>query len=187
MHKKEMNILINVFIVCFLILQSACSNELETINSIVASDTIPVLSSKNFYMTRSDSGKINMLAKAKLIQYIETANDSFTLFPKGIEVQTFSDYPNVESLISANYAKHYASKKLWEVRNNVVARNYKGDTLYTELLYWDEKKKTIYSNKFARIITKDGVLVGKNGFEADESLTKWKLINTEGTVNVKDN
>jgi hypothetical protein len=55
------------------------------------------------------------------------------------------------------------------------------------LLYWDEKKKTIYSNKFARIITKDGVLVGKNGFEADESLTKWKLINTEGTVNVKDN
>ncbi len=164
----------------------ACSNNLETINAIISSDTIPVLSSKNFFVERSDSGKIYLTAKAKIINYIVTAKDSFTLFPEGIEVKTYSNYPQVESQISSNYAKHYDSKKLWEVRNNVVARNYKGDTLYTELLYWDEKKEIIYSHQFSKIITADGVLIGKNGFEADESLTKWKLINSEGTVNVKD-
>jgi len=164
----------------------SCSNSLETVNSIVSSDTIPVLSSKNFYLTRSDSGKIIVRAKAKVVKYIITAKDSFTIFPNGIIVETFSNYPQVESMISANYAKHYESKKLWEVKNNVIARNYKGDTLYTELLYWDEKAKKVYSNKFCKIITQDGLLIGKNGFEADESLTKWKVFNTEGTVNVKD-
>ncbi|HNV96247.1 MAG TPA: LPS export ABC transporter periplasmic protein LptC [Bacteroidales bacterium] len=164
----------------------SCSNSIETVNSIVSSDTIPVLSSKNFYLTRSDSGKIIVRAKAKLVQYIITNKDSFTIFPEGIVVETFTNYPEVESMISAKYAKHYESKKRWEVKNNVVARNYKGDTLYTELLYWNEATKKVYSNKFCKIITQDGLLIGKNGFEADESMTKWKVLNTEGTVNVKD-
>lgn len=164
----------------------SCSNSLETVNSIFSSDTIPVLQSKNFYLTRSESGKIVLKVKAKIVQYIVTNKDSFTLFPKGIIVETFTNYPEVESMISANYAKHYESKKLWEVKNNVIVRNYKGDTLYTELLYWNELTKKVYSNKFCKIITQDGLLIGKNGFEADESMTKWKVLNTEGIVNVKD-
>lgn len=174
------------FFTTFSIIFQACSNKIETINSITASDTVPLLFSKNFHIQRSDSGKITLIAKAPIVKYIVNNSDTFTIFPKGIEVETFSNYPEVESKISANYAKHYENKKLWEVKNNVIARNYKGDTLYTELLYWDESRKLIYSNKFCKIITEDGLLIGKNGFEADESLTKWKVINTQGTVNVKD-
>lgn len=176
----------NLLFLFILLTTLSCSNSVEIINSIVASDTIPVLTSKNFFLTRSDSGNIVVQAKAKLVKYIITAKDSFTIFPEGVEVETFVHYPEVESRISANYAKHYESKKLWEVKNNVVARNYKGDTLFTELLYWDEAAKKVYSNKFSKIITKDGLLIGRNGFEADESMTKWKVFNTEGTVNVKD-
>lgn len=168
------------------ILLSSCSNKLETIQSIMASDTIPILYSKNFFLKRTDSGRVVLIAQALIVKYMVKSSDTITLFPNGITVETFSDYPLVESKISANYAKHYGSKDLWEAKNNVVAINYKGDTLYTELLYWDEKRKLIYSNKFCKIITEDGLLIGKNGFEADESLTRWKVINTQGTVNVKD-
>jgi len=180
-----LNKLVYIIIVLISIIQG-CSNKLETINSITASDTIPVLYSKNIFIQRTDSGKIILIAKAPIVKHIVNKNDTLTIFPNGIEVETFTNYPQVESKISANYAKHYESKRLWEVKNNVIARNYKGDTLYTELLYWDEKRKLIYSNKFCKIITEDGLLIGKNGFEADESLTKWKVINTQGTVNVKD-
>ncbi len=167
-------------------MSSSCSNKLETVNSIKAIDTIPTLFSRSFYLQRSENGKIVLIAKAPIVKYIVQKLDTITLFPEGVEVQTFSNYPEVESMITAKYAKHHQSQKLWEVKNNVVARNYKGDTLYTELLYWDEKAKKIYSNKLSRIITEDGLLIGRNGFEADESLTKWKVINTQGTVNVKD-
>lgn len=175
-----------IFAVLIFALIYSCSNSIESVNSIVSGDTIPILESKNFFLTRSDSGNTVVRAKAKMVQYIITNKDSFTLFPEGIIVETFTNYPEVESMISANYAKHYESKKLWEVKNNVIARNYKGDTLYTELLYWNESTKKVYSNKFCKIITQDGLLIGKNGFEADESMTKWKVFNTEGTVNVKD-
>ena len=175
-----------IFAVLIFALICSCSNSIESVNSIVSTDTIPVLESKNFYLTRSDSGNIVVRAKAKMVQYIITNKDSFTIFPEGIIVETFTNYPEVESMISANFAKHYESKKLWEVKNNVIARNYKGDTLYTELLYWNEATKKVYSNKFCKIITQDGLLIGKNGFEADDSMTKWKVFNTEGTVNVKD-
>ncbi len=181
-----MNKLISYNPILYLIFIFGCSNKLETINSITASDTIPVLYSKNIFIQRTDSGKIILIAKAPIFKHIISKTDTLTIFPNGLEVETYTNYPHVESKISANYAKHYESKKLWEVRNNVVARNYKGDTLYTELLYWDEKRKFVYSNKFCKIITTDGLLIGKNGFEADESLTKWKVINTQGTVNVKD-
>lgn len=178
--------LMRKLLVFILFITISCSNSIETINSIVSSDTIPVFSSKNFFLTRSDSGNIILQVKAKFVKYIITAKDSFIIFPEGIEVITFSHYPEVESCISANYAKHFESKHLWEAKNNVVARNYIGDTLFTELLYWDESEKKIYSNKFSKIITKDGLLIGRNGFEADENLTKWKVFNTKGTVNVKD-
>ncbi|MGQ9848054.1 MAG: LPS export ABC transporter periplasmic protein LptC [Bacteroidales bacterium] len=178
-------VLVILALLIFVLIYS-CSNSIEVVNSIVSSDTIPVLETKNFYLIRSDSGKIVVRVRAKLMQYIITNKDSFTIFPYGIMVETFTNYPEVESMISANFAKHYESKKLWEAKNNVIARNYKGDTLYTELLYWDESTKKVYSNKFCKIITQDGLLIGKNGFEADESLTKWKVFNTEGTVNVKD-
>jgi len=172
-----------LFLLLFLV---SCSNDLETINSIIAGDTIPVLYVKNFTLTRTEEGRITYVAEAPVVKHYVKEKDTVTLFPLGIKVKSFSEYPTVESMIIAGYAKHFGSQGLWEVKNNVIARNYKGDTLFTEQLFWDEKKKLVYGNKFCKIITSDGVIIGKNGFEADESLTKWKVINTEGTVNVKD-
>jgi hypothetical protein len=147
---------------------------------------MPLLLSKNVELKRTENGKIILKAFAKEIQYKVKNNDTIILFPKGIFVQTFTNYPEIERMIKANFARYYSSKHLWEVKSNVVAINYKQDTLTTELLYWDEKQQKIYSNKYSRIATSDGILIGRNGFEADENMTRWKVINTQGTVNVKD-
>lgn len=57
----------------------------------------------------------------------------------------------------------------------------KGDTLKTELLYWDEKKATIYSDQFVKIIQKEQIITGI-GFESDLQMKKWKIIQPKGTV-----
>ena len=54
-------------------------------------------------------------------------------------------------------------------------------------MFWDQKEKRIYSDKFTRITNADGVFIGENGFEAEEDLSKWRLNGYSGKVNVTDN
>lgn len=141
---------------------------------------------KEIYIERNDSGEIQFKAYAPEFNYYKNQNDTFTEFPKGLKVETYSHYPIMESSMRADYAKNLEGEKMWIARTNVVVSNYKGDTLVTELLFWDQNRKIIYSNKFCRVKTEDGILYGKNGFEADENFTRWKLINTKGTIYSKD-
>ena len=164
----------------------SCSNDLETVNAIPSNESIPVLLIKEIYTERTDSGKINMKAYAPEFLHFKNNDNPYSEFPKGIKVETYNNYPNVESSIKADYAIHKENSNIWEAKNNVIVTNYKGDTLNTELLYWDQTKRTIYTDKFCRVRTEDGILYGRNGFEADENFSRWKLKNTKGTVNVKD-
>ena len=41
--------------------------------------------------------------------------------------------------------------ELWEVRDSVVAINENNDILETELLFWDELKDIIYTDKFVAL------------------------------------
>ena len=112
-----------------------------------------------------------------------------TRFPKGVKLigYIYGAYPDTAYSITANYAINNETIGLWEARGDVVAINIDGEQLNTELLFWDENKEIIYSHKFSRISTEDGVFYGENGFEAKEDFTKWKLINiNNSTVNVKD-
>jgi LPS export ABC transporter protein LptC len=163
----------------------SCSNDVEKVNAITDKKTYPEFTVKDMHLLRTDSGKIVVRIEAPVFDRYQT-DDSYIEFPKGVKVYMYDEYPHIQSSITANYAKQFEAKKIWEARNNVVAVNFKGEKLNTEQLFWDENKKIIYSEKFTRVITPDGVFYGQNGFEADQSFTRWKLLNTSGTVNVKD-
>ena len=164
----------------------SCSNDLETVNALPGNETKPTLFIKEVYTERTDSGKIIIKAYSPEFLYFSNEENPYSEFPKGIRVESYIDYPKVESSIEADYAINREKSNLWEARKNVMVTNSKGDTLKTELLYWNQTKKIIYTDKFCRVRTEDGILYGRNGFEADENFTRWKLKNTKGTVNVKD-
>ena len=164
----------------------SCTNNLETVNAIVNLSNKPVIYAKEVEIVRTDSGEIVLKGYAKESSYYKNKDAPYLEFNKGFKVETFVNYPIVESSITADYAKHFENKKMWIAKTNVIAQNLKGEMLNTELLYWDENKHIIYSDKFCKVTTDDGILFGKNGFEADENFSKWKLKNTSGTVNVKD-
>jgi len=90
----------------------------------------------------------------------------------------------ITSNISATYGKHYIKKELWEAKQNVVAVSERGDTLKTELLYWDEKKDLIYTDQYVKIIQKEHIITGI-GFESDLQMTKLKLIEPKGTFDIE--
>ena len=170
-----------------LLLLLACENDMEKIKTITSSQNLPELSGQNYEITQSDSGKVKMRVLAPEIIKFSRNEKPYIEFPGGMTAYFYDDSLKIESVIEAKYVIYYEEDKLWEAKNNVEARNLKeGSQLNTEHLFWDEKKGTIYSHTYSRIVNEDGTFYGENGFEANQDLTKWKLKGSKGTVKVRN-
>ena len=176
-----------VLIITVMIFILSCENDIEKINELTSELNLPEQTGYNVEITYSDSGKfIGKLFTPELNKY-SSVKDPYIEFPQGIKVIFYDDEEKFESYIRSNYAIYYDRKELWEIRNDVIARNVKkGEQLNTEQLFWDQNLGIIYSDKFSKIVNEDGTFYGENGFEAKENLSKWKLIGSKGTVNVRD-
>lgn len=174
------------FLIFFTLIQ--CENDIEKIKSFSNESVIPIVSGKNFEIYKSDSAKIQVRILAPEIYHFADVEEPYIEFPKGIEVFFFDSLQQVESMIKAQYAIYYELQKLWNAKNDVRAYNLtEGEELYTEELYWDEGKSQIYSDKFTKIITPDGTFFGNEGFESNQSFSKWKLFEaSKSKFKIKD-
>ncbi len=187
LHNIKAILLKLLFITGVSLLIVSCENDIQKINSITNSADLPEISANNVEIIYSDSGFVQMKLNAESIRQFSKVEKPYTEFPQGIFVRFYDDSLNIESEIRANYAIYHTAEKLWEARGNVVANNIEtGEKLNTEELFWDEDKKTIYSNSFSRIETVDGTFYGQDGFESNQRFTKWTLKGSRGTVNIKD-
>ena len=165
----------------------SCENDLEVIKTITATIELPKQSAEDIEVIYSDSAKIKLKITApKLELYQESAEKSHYEFPEGIRVYFYNPDKTIKSKLSANFAIHYVSENLWEARNNVVAINQTGEILKTEQLFWDQDKKTIYTNEFAKVIDDKSQITG-HGFVADESFNNWEFKKVTGIINIEEN
>jgi len=164
----------------------ACKNDLKEIAAIdFSSDTIPDVSARNIDFTFSDSAKVQVRLTGPVMHAYE-GDDPYMVFPDGFKVEFYDSVMNVTSTITGNYGIHYSEKGRMEARNNVVVTNFEtGERLDTEELIWDRKKELIYSNKFVKITSDDGVIYG-DGLEAEQDFSKRKIINPSGEIEVKE-
>ena len=72
-----------------------------------------------------------------------------------------------------------------EAMNDVVITNAEGEKLNTEHLIWDRKAQRIYSEVFVKITTEDEIIMGE-GFESNETFSKYKILKPKGTISKED-
>jgi len=53
-------------------------------------------------------------------------------------------------------------------------------------MVWDERREIIYSDKFVKISTGTDVIIGE-GFEADQTFERWKILKVKGTISIDMN
>lgn len=134
-------------------------------------------------MIRSDSGRIQLFMTSPQLDRYQS-DQSYSKFPKGLNIVFYDENKNIKSKLSANYAINYEDRRIMEIKNNVVIIDItKGDTIYTESLIWDQNTKNISSNVFVRKVNKDGVLYG-DGFDSDESFNNYILRRPRGSINI---
>jgi LPS export ABC transporter protein LptC len=178
-------ILINWFCFSFLILVS-CETDIEKINIITKNVILPDISMENAELLYSDTAKLKVKIIAPKLDKYNKPIEPYMEFPIGVEVFFYNENEEISSTISAEYGIYYETKRLWEGRKNVIATNDKGEKLNTEQLFWDMEKEIIFSDKFSKITTDDGVFFGKNGFTAEQDFSRWRLKGSEGSVNIKE-
>ncbi len=140
----------------------------------IAVDSLPSLTGENINTIVSDSGRISYRMEAPILAIYDKVKTPYWNFPEGVHMTTYSKMGKDNGAIKSKFAIYHVEKKLWELRKNVVVTNPDGKTIETELLYWDQDKKSIYSDAFVKI-TDDGTITKGTGFKSDESFEAWTL------------
>jgi LPS export ABC transporter protein LptC len=143
-------------------------------NALEDNENNASMTAKNSEIIYTENGRVKLKIIAPVTKYYQSREDPHTEFSEGITVYTFSDSMEILSELTAKYATFYDKKALWSASNNVVAKNSKGETLNTEHLFWDQNKKSIYTDDMVKITTEDGIQYGQ-GFVSDESFTNWEI------------
>lgn len=162
----------------------SCREKIEIINASLRAE-LPTRVVHDFKTSYTDSAVLQLEMKAPLMEYYGNMEEPYTDFNEGIEVYFHEGRDSLIGEISANFARYKESEELWEVRDNVVAFNRKGEKLETELLFWDQGKDLIFTDKYVRITQTDQIIMG-NGLESDTSFDNWRMKNVTATLYIDD-
>ena len=181
-----MNITAAFFAAVMFVLFPSCSNKGKNLADAVSeNDTLPTMSSLGVTTLISDSGITRYKIVTEEWIVFDKKSPSYWSFEKGVYLEKFDTLFHIDASIKADTAYYYDKKKLWELRSNVQIQSQRGDKFETELLFWDENKEKVYSDKYIRISQEDKVITGY-GFESDQNLTEYQIKNTTGIFTVED-
>jgi len=172
--------------VMFISLSSCSGSNKELAEAITERDSLPSIKSLGVTTLISDSGITRYKIITEEWSIFDKKNPPYWAFEKGVYLEKFDTLFRTDASIQSDTAYYYEKKKLWELRVNVHIRNLNGDKFDTQLLFWDEKGKEIYSDKFIRIEQEDKIITGY-GFESNQELTEYQIRNTTGIFTIEDN
>jgi len=184
-YTKKIGITVVFCTTVMLLLFSGCSKNKPLADAVVDRDSLPSMTSLGVTTLISDSGITRYKIVTEEWMIFDKKKPPYWAFEKGVYLEKFDTLLHIDASIKADTAYYFEKQKLWELKGNVQILSQKGDKFETEQLYWDEKKKTVYSDKFIRIEQEDKAITGY-GFESNQELTDYVIKNTTGSFIIED-
>lgn len=166
--------------VVMLLLFSSCSGgKKELGEAITERDSLPVMDTRGVNTLISDSGVIRYRVLAEEWLVYDRKSPSYWAFEQGLYLEKFDSLFNIDASIKCDTGYYYDKQRLWKLIGHVDIKNLKGERFNTELLYWDEGKQKVYSDRFIRIEQPDRIITGY-GFDSNQQLTVYTIHQPEG-------
>lgn len=176
---------IAVWAILMVVLLPSCGKKENLAEAVGKGDSIPDMRTTGVTTYISDSGMIRYkIITAEWLVY-SRIDTPYWAFQKGIYLEKFDTLFHIDASIKADTAFYYEPKKLWELRGNVHIRSQRGDKFDTQLMYWDQGKERIYSDRYIRIEQPDKILTGY-GFESNQQMSEYQIFNNTGIFTVED-
>ncbi len=179
------NLIKSAFMIFIMGALLSCVNSIKEVQKFSESDTLSGMAASNIQYTRSDSGKIQLILKSPLLLKHE-GKKTFTVFPKGFYVQFFDTTGKVISTLKADYGIRKKNAGILEAKKNVEVKNLKNkETLYTNILLWNERTKKIIAPGPVKIIGSSRTIYG-DSLIANENFTHRTIYGIRGVLKVKE-
>lgn len=163
---------------CFFV--CACENDIKKVQDL-GKKKLGVEEGKNIESFLSQGGK--MRAKLTAPFMLRYQMDTVKVeFPKTLHVDFYDSVLQVESQLFAKYGRYLENENKVFLRDSVIVFNRKGDTLWCNELYWDQSKKTFYTDKPVTISQHDPLQkISGLGLNADQNF-KWFTLTKVGHI-----
>ena len=148
-------------------------------------DSLPMMETSMMSSLISDSGIARYKIEAKEWLVFDKKDPSYWAFEKGLHLDQFDSLFTIEANIDCDTAYYYDKEELWKLMGNVRINNRKGEEFTTQLLYWDQRKRRVYSEEHIRIKQPDKIITGK-GFDSNETFTSYVIHDIEGIFYVDE-
>ena len=180
----EINIIAHLVMMLF-----SCENSIKDVKQFIDYDTISGLMAYDVVVERSDSGMLVAKLSAPVMISLDNdnADSSMLEFPKGFTAYMFDIGDTTPtSMIRGDYGVNFEKKELVIARHNVVVTNMKTqETLETETLFWDQRKKKIYTSNVVKISSPDKIIFG-DSLTANEDFSRREIFGIRATIELDE-
>lgn len=167
---------------CVMMLFAACDSKTNNSQLLEFEGKYPDESAENMTITVSDSGQTAFIVNAPMLNRYDSPDTTYTDCPKGIMITSFNDYGRKQAIVTADYACQI-NNNLFKATGNVVIYDIiNGDSVITDEVIWDQRKRSIYSTKQVKQVKRDGSVNYGDGFDADERFTRYTIIHPHGEM-----
>jgi LPS export ABC transporter protein LptC len=152
---------------------TACENSKEEVMGLAKELNTKIDIGEKIRIIYSDSGKIQVILTAPMLERHNSNNDPKDIFPKGIKIDFKDEKGETNAWLEADFAERIPMQSKMVARGNVRMYNLQDDKLTTSELIWDENTHLVYTDKFVKITrpaSRDTTY--GYGFEANEGFTK---------------
>ena len=158
---------------CFFM--TSCENDVDAVKALGAR-VIGIDVGKDVAIYISNDGKLGAKLTSPLMnRYLEDSSKMIE-FPLSIHVDFYKDRNQVESQLSAKYAKYKETENIVFLKEDVIIFNTLGDTLWCKEMYWDQNTGKFYTEK--DVVVKQHNPLAKiygKGLEANQNLTDIRI------------
>ena len=161
-----------------------CENNEADVKNLYAKK-VGIEEAKNVVITFTTGGKTKAILSSPLMLRVQDTV-TYIEFPKTLKVDFYNDSGVVESNMSALYGRYRESQNIVFLRDSVVIKNTKGETLKTDEMYWDRSRTgwEFYTARPVRINTLMQQIYGAYGMEASQDFKQRHIMQTSGQIKI---
>ena len=164
----------------------ACSdNTVGTSAEQVSRQQVAALVTDSVTTLISDSGITRYRIESPKWLVYDKTEPPYQEFPDGIYLEQFDINLKVQASLKADYAFYNESWQQWTLRGNVHALNRKGEEFDTPEMIWDQKSHRVFSDTTIHIKRETSIITGV-GFDSNEEMSKYTILNPTGVFPIKD-
>lgn len=176
---------ITIAVIVMLFLFSACGKKQPMTGAITNRDSVPMMTTRDVSTYISDSGVVRYKIVAKEWNVFDRLDPSRWTFDQGIYLESYDEKMAVEATIKADTAYYFDKEELWELRGDVHIENAQDEQFDTQLLFWNQRTRKVYSDKYIRIRQQKRVVTGV-GFVSNQDFTDYTIMQTQGIFPIKE-